>query len=185
MSGFKFSIDWQKAIEGVHYLVSINPGITPYYIAKVFFYADKQHMIDWGRSICGDHYVAMEHGPVPSGIYNLVRSDMFLDDDIVAEFERRVQVQGRRLTIAQEFQPTALSKTDIEYLKNAEGVYAHMTFGALRDLVHKEPSWREAWESCQSGSSAVMDMTAMIDEDIPNRAELIEEIHNKTAYAPH
>src|SRR5581483_12256966 len=132
---------------GLHLLCSIHRDITPYYIAKIFFYADKEHLTDWGRSICGDFYVAMENGPVPSNIYSLVKREPFIDDDIIADFDARIEKDDRRLKPRVEFNQVSLSKSDVEYLKKSEAIYGHMTFGALRDLVHKERAWREAWES--------------------------------------
>lgn len=177
-----FTMNWQKAVEGVHYLTSIHPGITPYYIAKIFFYADKEHLADWGRSICGDFYVAMENGPVPSNIYNLVKREAFIDDDVIAEFDTRIRKEDRHLFSATEFNRVLLSKSDMEYLKKAESVYGHMTYGALRDLVHRERAWREAWEARRSAAPRV-EMEAMIDDSIEDREKLIQEIAQKAVYA--
>jgi uncharacterized phage-associated protein len=175
-------MNWAKAVEAVHYLTSIHRGITPYYIAKIFFYADKEHMADWGRSICGDFYVAMENGPVPSNIYNLVKREPFIDDDIIADFDSRIEKEDRRLSPKIEFNQIALSHSDIEYLAKAEAIYGHMSFGALRDLVHKERAWKEAWEGRLSAAPRI-DMDAMIDDQIENREQLLEEIALKSLYA--
>jgi uncharacterized phage-associated protein len=182
MTTLRFKMNWAKAVEAVHYVVSIHPGITAYYLAKVFYFADKAHLADWGRPICGDDYVAMEHGPVPSGIYDLIKRDVFLDDDIVAEFDRRVGEQDRALYPEMAFTPTALSPSDMEYLQNAERIYAHMPFAELRKLVHRERAWAEAWEARQ-GRAACMDIAKMLDEDLPDRDGIIEEIKAKAAYS--
>lgn len=175
-------MNWQKAVEGVHYLASIHHGITPYYVAKIFFFADKEHMMDWGRSICGDFYVAMENGPVPSNLYNLVKREPFIDDDIIADFDTRIIKEDRKMFPRCDFNQVALSNTDIEYLKKSEQLYGHMSFGMLRDLVHRERAWKEAWEARVSAAPRV-DMEAMIDEQIENRDEVIQEIVIKSTYA--
>src|SRR5262245_62889630 len=71
----RFQIDWNRCIEGIAFISSLRPGITQYYIGKIFYFADKAHFLDWGRPISGDRYVAMEHGPVPSNIYDLLMED--------------------------------------------------------------------------------------------------------------
>lgn len=57
-----------------------------------------------------------------------------------------------------------------------------MSFGALRDLVHRERAWSDAWENRQ-GFVARMDMTKMLDDELPGRDEIIDEIKEKAAYA--
>jgi uncharacterized phage-associated protein len=178
----RFKMNWQKAVEGVHLLASIQRGISPYYVAKIFFYADKEHMMDWGRSICGDFYVAMENGPVPSNVYNLIKREPFIEDDIIADFDSRIDKQDRNMFSKREYSQVALSKTDIDYLTRAEKLYGHMSFGALKELVHKEKAWREAWESRISAAPRV-DLESMIDEQIEDREKLIQEIATKSIYA--
>jgi uncharacterized phage-associated protein len=182
MTTLQFKMNWTKAVEAIHFVVSLHPGITPYYLVKIFYFADKAHLADWGRPICGDDYVAMEHGPVPSGIYDLVKRDVFLDDDIIAEFDHRVREEGRALHPEIPFDRVSLSPSDVECLQNAEKIYAHMSFGALREHVHHERAWADAWETRQ-GLAARMDMAKMIDEDVPDRDGIIEEIKAKAAYA--
>jgi uncharacterized phage-associated protein len=178
----RFKMNWQKAVEGIHFLASIHRGITPYYVAKIFFYADKEHMMDWGRPICGDFYVAMENGPVPSNIYNLVKREPFIDDDIIADFDSRIEKQDRAMSVRRDFNQVALSNSDIEYLRRSEQIYGHMSFGRLRELVHRERAWRDAWENRISAAPRV-DMESMIDENVDNRDRLIQEIIAKSAYA--
>ena len=52
-------------------------------IFKVIYFADRQHLADWGRPITGDTYIAMDAGPVPSRLYDMlkiVRGDSYLPD---------------------------------------------------------------------------------------------------------
>lgn len=182
MTKLAFEINWNKSIEGLHYLVSIHPGITPFYIAKIFYYADKQHMTDWGRPISGDTYFAMENGPVPSSIYDIIKKDEFLDDNIITNFENRIKKEGRNLYSREAFNQVFLSNSDIEYLHEADKVYGHMSTTALWNLVHKEKAYQEAWKN-RKGMSVVMDMSLMIEENIANRDELLKEIQEKTVYA--
>lgn len=180
MRALRFKMDWQKAIEAVQFLATIHPGITPYYIAKVFYYADKEHLSDWGRSICGDLYVAMENGPVPSNIYSLVKRDPFLEDDIIADFDRIIKREDRHIYAIIPHKQKVLSGSDMDYLASAEGKYSRMHFLTLRDLVHRERAWREAWES-RVGLMNPIDMTAMIDDEIPDRELVLQEIADKAA----
>src|SRR3712207_105870 len=76
-----FTLNWAKAIEAVALLASKQPGIDVYRVAKVLFYAEKKHINRYGRPITGDTYKALAHGPVPSGIHDLIDKDSFVDPD--------------------------------------------------------------------------------------------------------
>jgi len=178
----QFKMNWDKAVEAVHYLASIHPGITPFYILKILYFADKEHMADWGRPICGDRYVAMENGPVPSNVYDLVKREQFIDDDIIREFDRRIRKDDRELHSKIDFNAVALSESDIECLREADKLYGHMTFRALRDIVHRERAWSEAWEN-SGAHAAPMKIDSMIDDAIDNREKLIAELSWKAGYA--
>jgi uncharacterized phage-associated protein len=65
---FRFAIDEAKALEALVLVAKAWPGITPFFVAKVFFLAEKWHLNRFGRPIIGDTYVAMQNGPVPSAV---------------------------------------------------------------------------------------------------------------------
>jgi uncharacterized phage-associated protein len=177
----RFIINWKKCIEGIHFLADRQPGITPYYIAKIFFFADKAHLIDWGRPISGDRYVAMENGPVPSGIYDLIKRNEYLADDLLDDIDSRLEKRGRAIHPRQPYQQRALSRTDAEYLHNALVRYGRMSFDALKHLSHQERSWQDAWR--KPGINNEMDPLLLIEEETEGREAFVEEIKRKTAYA--
>ena len=53
----RFRVDIEKCIQGIQFLAANKPGITQYYVCKIFFFADKKHLLDWGTPISGDKYV--------------------------------------------------------------------------------------------------------------------------------
>ena len=177
----RFRVNWAKSLEGIHLLAERQPGISMFYVAKVFYFADKAHLLDWGRPISGDRYVAMENGPVPSAIYDLVKESGYLADDLLDGFDSRIEKRGRGLFSRQPFVDRALSRTDVEYLEAALRQYGHMSFGALSALSHREKAWREAW--AKPGFANETDPFLLIDDSSVDRDRLIEEIRQKTAYA--
>lgn len=157
MIRFKLRLD--KIIEGIQLLAEHQPGITQYYIGKVFFFADREHLLDWGRPISGDRYVAMEHGPVPSAIYDLIKDTSGEPDDIVDELNARVviHVEGnKRKVFSKEGQSfKSLSQTDQQYLLESLRRFGHMSFGDIRKLSHEDLAWEKAWD--KPGLSNEMD----------------------------
>ena len=145
----RFQINWEKAIEAVEFLARHRKGITQYYVGKICYFADKEHLLDYGRPVTGDRYVAMEHGPVPSSIRDILKKDYGVPDDVLEEFHKRVHIhtdgnkQHMSSTGKKEFKH--LSGSDQEYLLAALNKYGSMSFGELREISHDE-AWAEAWE---------------------------------------
>jgi uncharacterized phage-associated protein len=149
MKKLRFRLNWDKAIEAIALLGRHQQGITQYYVSKVCYFADKEHMLDYGRPITGDRYVAMEHGPVPSSIRDLLNEDHALPDDVLNKFHDWVSVKKvdklQHISPKNNFEPENLSGSDIEYLLASLKKYGKMSFAELRELSHDE-AWEEAWE---------------------------------------
>src|SRR5437899_12988053 len=68
-----FTFDVEKASAALLYLASRDlPAFDKGKACKLLFLADKLHLVRYGRPITGDHYWALEHGPVPSTVLNLI-----------------------------------------------------------------------------------------------------------------
>ncbi len=176
----RFKMSWEKCLEGMHLLASEQAGITPYYLSKIFYFADKEHLLDYGRPISGDRYIAMENGPVPSSIYDIIKRNEFLEDWIIEDYEKRIEKSGLHMKAKEPFVARALSKSDTEYLIKSLKKYIGMSFGQLKELSHKEEGWKEAWKN--PGLNNEMDLDLWIGDDLGPRDEVLEEISEKNAY---
>lgn len=161
----RFRTNWSKCIEAIDLLSREQDGITQYYVGKVCYFADKEHLLDYGRPITGDRYVAMEHGPVPSGIRDLLKQDGGLADDVLTSLYERVKIEKR-----QNLQHVSsnrvegfpnLSETDCEYLLAALKKYGKMSFPELKRVSHDE-AWNAAW--AQDGLNNEMDPENWLSE---------------------
>jgi len=183
----RFNLSPEKCIQGIDLIASRIPGVTQYYVGKVFFFADKEHLLDWGRPISGDRFVAMEHGPVPSFIYNLLKLDSGQPDEILDNLMCRVSIAQRRNKLCvhsldkNDF--SALSKSDIEYLECSIKTYGHMSFGDLKALSHQDPAYEAAWSL--SGLNNEMDVSLWFEKPDEVVAQLSEKIHFSVARAIH
>ncbi|PZO63204.1 MAG: hypothetical protein DI498_13760 [Paracoccus denitrificans] len=150
MTRVRFKIDYNKCIQGMQFLASKKPGITQYYVGKIFFFADREHLLDWGRPISGDRYVAMNHGPVPSEIYNLVKNDSGMPDELLDMIRDRIlfENEGNKIHLFandDKLNFSALSGSDMEYLDTSLKTYGEMSFGQLRELSHRDAAYEAAW----------------------------------------
>ena len=144
----RFRVNWEKCIDAVDYLARRQDGITQYYVGKVCYFADKEHLLDYGRPITGDTYVAMEHGPVPSHIYDLLKEDTGLPDDVLIALGRRLRFRRngnlKQATSRKRGDLASLSKTDKEYLAASLRRFGSMGFAELKRLSHDD-AWSAAW----------------------------------------
>src|SRR5258706_7092031 len=69
MSQLDFRFNPQKFVQAlVFFSKSGVKDLTKMKIHKLLFFADKLHLIRYGRPIVGDHYFALDHGPLLSRV---------------------------------------------------------------------------------------------------------------------
>lgn len=68
----KFNED--KTLAAILFLANQDGHIDLYALLKSIYYADKNHLHEWGRTITGDSYAKMKCGPVPSKTYDMLKS---------------------------------------------------------------------------------------------------------------
>lgn len=108
-------------------------------LCKILYFADQRHLSKYGRSITGDTYIAMQYGPVPSNVDDIlkaVRGDSFfskyaekLKDKFI--FENRFLVKALVLPDMDE-----LSASDVECLTYAIDLCRDKSFDRLTELSH-------------------------------------------------
>jgi len=70
------NFDIEKTIAAVAYLVQREGGELDVFLAiKALYVADKDALIQWGKTITGDSFVSMDKGPVLSTTYNLFKGE--------------------------------------------------------------------------------------------------------------
>ena len=107
-------------------------------IFKLIYFADRQHLADWGRPITGDTYIAMDAGPVPSRLYDMmkiVRGDSYMPD--TEGLNKYFQVENwmyvRPLVDADL---NKLSANEQEALSDAIAKYASLSYDEIKEKSH-------------------------------------------------
>ncbi|RDD61451.1 Panacea domain-containing protein [Ferruginivarius sediminum] len=177
----RFPVNPDKCIQGVDLLAQRQPGITQYYVCKVFFFADREHLLDWGRPISGDRFVAMEHGPVPSFVYDLLKNCDAEPDEVVQKLNERVLIerQHNMLKVYSKGKNSfdLLSGSDVEYLEWSLKKHIHLSFGRLRELSHQDRSYKAAWE--KPGLNNEMDISLWFGDNDEERGAALDELSGK------
>lgn len=108
-------------------------------LCKILYFADQRHLSLYGRSITGDTYIAMQYGPVPSNVDDIlkaVRGDSFFSG-YVDELKDKLAFENRYI-VKELAEPDMdeLSESDVECLTYAIDLYHDKSFGQLTDLSH-------------------------------------------------
>jgi uncharacterized phage-associated protein len=169
-----FTFRPEKAIAAISFLVERQlPDLTKGKVDKLLFLADKLHLVRYGRTITGDWYAALQHGPVPSHTDNLLDA---LEGDVrgypeLAALSQYVYLdrsflhprmlsRGACGLIEQQ-----LSESDVEVLTRIVDLFGNRSFTELRGITHELPAWEKAWESRGNANSADMSYEDFFDED--------------------
>jgi uncharacterized phage-associated protein len=176
----KFPFYETKAVEALAFIAAVRPGLTPLYISKVLFYAEKWHLNRYGRPIIADTYIAMPKGPVPSSVKNFIDHNWeWLDKP--KSFDEAVSIDrsdglARLRPGTREPDLSLLSQTDMDCLQEAIEFCADLSPDELSQRTHAEQAWLLA------GANAPMDYELFIDEDNPHKAEIVAMAQETAAY---
>lgn len=112
MAGFRK----EKTLAALLHLANKSGTIDLHALMTMFYWADKEHFQQFGRTITGDEYEPETYGPVPSRIYhgmiNCVRADKIWDFDLAEYFV----VEGSLVIPKQQPNLRKLSESDIAVL---------------------------------------------------------------------
>lgn len=144
-----FEYNKEKAIEMMIYIVSMIDGCDKHKLMKVCYFADLNHLENYGRPVTGNHYIKMEYGPVPSEVYDMVRRP--LPD------EYYVSVNGYQLVALRSANVKKLSKSDIRSIDYAINLLSDMSFEERTNISHGY-----AWQSSELNKEISFDL--MLEE---------------------
>lgn len=141
-----FTIDKPKAVEALLLVASQMPGVTRFHASKALYFAELRHLQKYGRPIFGDRYIAMDNGPVPSFVYDVLKGEEApRDRDLTAgalDVDTRWKTPEYRA--ARNPDLSMFSQSDIESIEWAIGHVKGRSFGAISDETHKHEGWRKA-----------------------------------------
>jgi len=166
--------DREKALEAILFIANNLQGAATFHsISKMLYLADKLHLQEYGRLICGDRYIAMEYGPVPSAIYNMMkvankRGSIDVDWDEIIQDAMSV-VHGRNVVPNRDCNMDMLSESELECIQQTISTFGRKTFGELVDITHDT-----AWNAVEENETIPVDS---IVATLPNAAEVAGYLH--------
>ncbi len=145
--GYTFAMlpfDESKATEATALFLRLRGGRMHYMkLIKLLYLADREALLRWGVPITTDTYVSMDHGPVVSTIYDLIRQK--IEGPIWRQYisapmgdnEKEVELIGNP-------KRARLSRAEEQLIREIFGRYGRWNRYALRDYVmHQLGEWRD------------------------------------------
>jgi uncharacterized phage-associated protein len=130
------NIDKAKVKAVILYIVSKAGTIDLHKLFKILYFAERDHLVMYGRKIVEDNYLAMTDGPVPSYIYDIFKKNpkCLSDEDI--EFFEKLHKQGYFVSSTELPDMDELSKSDIGCIDKSFEENFHLTKDQLTRKSH-------------------------------------------------
>ena len=177
-----------KILEAILHVISLGEKTgrpaTQFEIAQTIFLADCRHLDTDGRPVTFDNFVAMEHGPVPSVTYDMLKPEFNW-----AKLNRRqppwkTKPAGNRARfyfgVEREADLRKLSQTDAALLASSFSDVRAMGFGKTSDITHKIPAYKKAWDKRGNALASDMDLRELLPEFDD---EMISDLQHLSKYA--
>ena len=117
---------------------------------KLFYFLDFTHLKMYGRPVTFDTYINMEHGPIPTGIKNLVDTSTddidhsVLSDTIACEWPEGIKMC--RITPLRQFtekDSKLFSASELEVLQKVCQRFGDKNTQYIEEASHAEAPWKE------------------------------------------
>jgi uncharacterized phage-associated protein len=159
--------------ETIFYILNKLNQADKIQIVKLVYLADKYHLLRYGRTITGDRYFAVKHGPMGSMVDDVLNFNNDVLDDIELQYAKSLINQIDSYTYcpnAFSGELPMLSRSDKKCLDFIIERYGHMDKWKLRDYTHKFPEWKRYEKSFMEKSTsrediATEDMLSSLPDD--------------------
>lgn len=165
-------INLPKAIQAAGVLLRYDHGerLGILRLMKLLYIADRESLAESGRTITGDSYAALDHGPVLSTLYNIIK------DEDVRSSEWRKYVERNEYWLKPKSDPGVgqLSRFEVRKLNEIATRFAGQDVWEIVKLTHTFPEWKR--NAPPEKSSNPIPLDDLIDAlGLSSEAESIKE----------
>ncbi len=133
-----------KATEAAALLLRLRGGKMAYLkLIKLLYLADREALIRWKCPVTFDSFYSMDHGPVLSHTYNLIKEG---EDTAGGEYWAACispPSELREVCLVCDCPPRHLSRAEIDLLEQIFELHGHKSRWQLRDETHQLPEWKD------------------------------------------
>ena len=124
----------EKALEATLFVAERLKTPDFHKVFKILYFADRDHLAAYGRAITGDTYIKMQNGPVPSRIYDGLKS---LRENAGGLFSGAAEVDGRMyLKPLRSPNLHLISQSDVDELGKSVSACGKLSFEELTRRSH-------------------------------------------------
>jgi len=134
-------------IEALCYLLSKLGKADKIFLVKLMYLADKYHLMNYGRTITNDEFLAFENGPAGSRTTDILEFDpyvlgknLFLAKSLIKKGEGHQYLPGSK---CRDHEIEMLSRSDIEALDFVIAKFGKMNQWDLVDYTHTFHEWKQ------------------------------------------
>lgn len=146
MSGFSF--DEEKAVNVVLFILQKLGKVNRHQLAKILYFADQKHLIQYGRPILGDTYIRMAYGPVPSAVYDGIKA---VDSSQFgfSLFKESIKTSGKTLILPKKSpEMDVLSESEVKCVSESIDENKNLDFYQLTRKSHSA-AWNGTSPNCK------------------------------------
>ena len=114
------------------------------------YFAQKEHLIKYGRGIVDDSFYALKHGPVPSFTYKAIQVNQgkVKATDDLNEIAMAIILSDDKVFAKIDADKDKLPVSDMKCMDNAIKKYKDLDSYTLSDISH-DIAWKEAYRRSQ------------------------------------
>ena len=164
----RYNFNEKKTINIVLYIAEKLKRRDFHKIFKICYFADREYLSQYGVTITGDTYIAMDAGPVPTKTYDMlkiVRGDSYMQD---------TKNLGKYFAIPNWMFVQPLQKANMDEIAPAEKAvidkvierYGDMSYDEIKEKSH-DVAWRSTARDYPISFENMAMEAGMDDEEIP------------------
>ena len=164
----RYNFNEEKTLNVILYIAEKLKRRDFHKIFKILYFSDREFLNQYGVTITGDTYIAMDAGPVPTKTYDMfkiVRGDSYIQD---------TKNLGRYFAVSNWMFILPLQKANLDNIASAEkdiidamiSRYGDMSYDEIKDKSH-DVAWRSTARDYPISFENMALESGMDAEDIP------------------
>lgn len=167
-------LDLERAIQAAGVLLDQRPSGRMGYLRllKLLYIANRESIRRFGRPVVPDRYVAMEHGPVLSRVYDLIKGESPIGKE---QWDRHFRRVGYELELLDRPGIGQLARADIEILHDVLHRYSDIDDWDIVNETHEFEEWKRNDPGKSSRDIPLEQIFEAVDRDGAMAEDLLAE----------
>lgn len=119
-----------------------------YFVVKTAFYAQRNHLAQWGTPLLEDDICALPFGPVPSTTYDILKGvrGKELQDTRLIDAAKSIYLSNEDFFPTESADMDYLSKSAIDCINQALAEISQKSFAEILDTTHESQEYLDAYK---------------------------------------